>query len=190
VDNSEAPTVCPLFQRVEGPFYSSRRSVECWGGGSQALMICRHSSWMVLMLAPWSVVSQYPGSVPPDSTLHRCDRISWSGRIYSKSCDAPPLLGNAQDCFGVAVGCMQKWALGSKCFLSHPLDQTDITTINPIHSRCVCGSGNHRVSNLGRVQGRPHLLVRSHLPGVARWLILSPNVYLQVKITTQLVELY
>jgi hypothetical protein len=122
------------------------------------------------MLAPWSVVGRYSGSVPSDSTLCRCGRTSWSGRIYSKSCDALPLVGNAQDCFRVAVGCMQTWACGSKCFLLHPLDQTDITTANPIHSKCVCENGNHRDSDRGRVQGQPHLLVRPHLPGVARWL--------------------
>jgi hypothetical protein len=166
--------------------------LERWGSGSQvqpaaAPTIHRHSLWTVLMLAPWSVVSWYPGSVPPDSTLCRCGRIFWSGRIYSKSCDAPPLIGNAQDCFGVAVGCMQKWAHGSQCFLSHPLDQTDTTTVNPLHPKCACGSGNRRDSDRGRVlgrphqqgrphllirphqQGRPHLLIRPHLPGVARW---------------------
>jgi hypothetical protein len=55
-----------------------------------------------------------------------------------------------------------------------PFDQTDITTVNPIHSKCVCGSSNRRDSDRGRVQGRPHqlgrlhLLVRPHLPGVAQ----------------------
>jgi hypothetical protein len=107
--------------------------------------------------------------------LHRCSRISWSGRIYSKPCDAPPLVGNAQDCFIVAVGCMRKWARGSKCFLSHPLVQTHITIVNPIHSKCVCGSSNRLDSNRGRVQGRPHLLVRTHLPGVAWWLVCIPK---------------
>jgi hypothetical protein len=56
-----------------------------------------HSSWMALMLAPWLVVSQCLGSVLPDSIFCRCSHISWSGRIYSKSCDALPLVGNAQD---------------------------------------------------------------------------------------------
>jgi hypothetical protein len=44
--------------------------------GVAAPMICRVSSWMVLMLTPWSVVSWYPGSIPLDSTLRRCGRIS------------------------------------------------------------------------------------------------------------------
>jgi hypothetical protein len=175
-----------LFQRVEGPFYSSGRSVGALRRretgtaapiGAAAPTIRRHLSWTVLMLAPWLVVSQYPGSVPPDSTLCRCGRISSSDCIYSKPCDAPPLIGNAQDCFGVAVGCMQKWACGSKCFLSHPLDQTDVTLVNLAHTKCVCGSGNRRDTDRSRVQGlpvRPHLLIRPHqqgrphLPGVAR----------------------
>jgi hypothetical protein len=128
------------------------------------------------MLAPWSVVSRYLGSVSSDSTLCRCGRTSWSGRIYSKPCDAPPLVGNAQDCFRVVVGCMrQKWACGSKCFLSHPLDQTDITTTNPIHSKCVCGSGNHRDSDRGRVLVQSHQQGGPHLPGVARWLLFIPK---------------
>jgi hypothetical protein len=63
---------------------------------------------------------------------------------------------------------MQKWARGSKCLFSHPLDQVDITTVNAIHLKFVCGSGNRLVLNHGGVQGRPHLLVRPHLPGVAR----------------------
>jgi hypothetical protein len=69
---------------------------------------------------------------------------------------------------------MQKWVCGSKCLLSHPLDQTDITMTNPIDSKCVCGIGNRLDSRRGRVQGRPHLLVRPHmlvrphLPDVAR----------------------
>jgi hypothetical protein len=177
VDNGEAPVVCPLFQRVEGPFYSSGRSVGAlrWREpgtaaprGAAAPTIHCHLSWTVLMLSPWSAVSRYPGSVPPDSTFCRCGRTSRSGRIYSKPCDAPPLVGNAQDCFEVVVGCMQKWARGSKCFLSHPSNQTDITTVNPLHPKCVCGSGKRWDSNRGRVQGRPHLLVRTHLLGVAR----------------------
>jgi hypothetical protein len=151
-------------------------------------MICRHSSWTVLILAPWSIVSRYLGLVPPDSKLHRRGHISWSSCIYSKPCDAPPLVGNAQDCFGVAVGCMQKWAHGSKWFLSQPLDQTDLSTTNPIHSKCVCGSDHRLDSNCGGVQGRPHLLVRPHqqagphllvrphLPGVARWLLFIPKM--------------
>jgi hypothetical protein len=68
-----------LFQRVEDHFYSSGRSVGALRQrepGTAAPMIHRHSSWMVLMLAPWSVASRYPRSVSPDSTLCRCDRIS------------------------------------------------------------------------------------------------------------------
>jgi hypothetical protein len=129
------------------------------------------------MLAPWSVVSRYPGSVPSDSRLNRCGRISWSGRTYSKPCDAPPLVGNAHDCFGVAVGCKQKWTRGSKCFLSHPLDQTDITTANHIHSKCDCGSGNHLDSCRGRVQCRPHL------PSMAQLLIFIPKCIPAIKNT-------
>jgi hypothetical protein len=177
VDNSEAPAVCPLFQRVDGPFYSSGRSVgvlRWWEPdtttplGATTPMIHHHLSWMALMLSPWSVVSWYPGSVLLDSMFSRC------GHIYSKSCDAPPLIGNAPDCFGVAVGCMQKWARGSKFFLSHPLDQTDITMVNPLHAKCVSGSRDWRDADRGRVQGwphhqgRPHLLVRPHLPNVVR----------------------
>jgi hypothetical protein len=200
-----------------GSFYSSGRSVGAlrWRElgtaaplGAAAPTIHRHSSWTLLMLAPWSVVSWYARSVPPDSTLCRCGRISWSGRIYSKSCDAPPLVGDAQDCFRVAVGGMQMWARGSKCFLSHPLDQTDITTVNPTHTNCVCGWGNRRDSDRGRVQGqphqlgRPHLLIRPHQQGQPHLLVrrtylewssdslFIPNAYLQVKIPTQLVELY
>jgi hypothetical protein len=142
-------------------------------------MICRHSSWTVLILTPRSVVSRYPGSVPPNSKLSRCGLISWSGRIYSKPCDAPPLVGDAQDCFGVAVGCMQKWTRGSKCLFSHPLDQTDIATTYLIHSKCVCGSDSCLDPSRGRVQGRlyqqarQNLLARPHLPGVARWLLFT-----------------
>jgi hypothetical protein len=51
---------------------------------------------------------------------------------------------------------------------SHHLDQTDITTVNPIHTKCVCRSGNLLDSDRGRVQGQPHqqdwphLLIWSH----------------------------
>jgi hypothetical protein len=194
VDNSESLAVCLLFQQVEGPFYrvGVRWSAEA-AGARHGPDLPPFVVWAVLMLAPWSVVSRYPGLVPLDSTLRWCGCISWSGRIYSKSCDAPPLVGTAQDCFGVAVGCMHKWARGSNCLFSHPLDQTDITTANPIHSKCVCGSGNRLDSNRGGVQvrphqqgrpyvlvrphqqGQPHLLVRPHLPGVALWLIFIPK---------------
>jgi hypothetical protein len=132
-------------------------------------MICHHSSWTVLILTPRSVMSRYPGPDPPESTLRSCGHISWSGNIYSKPCDAPPLVGNAQDCFRVAVGCMQKCARGSKSLFSHPLDQTDITTTYPIHSKCVWGSYSRLDSSRGGVQGRPHL------PSVARWLLFIPK---------------
>jgi hypothetical protein len=132
----------------------------------------------------------------PDSTFCRCGRISWSRRIYSKLCDAPPLVGTALYCFRVAVGCMQKWARGSKCFLPHPLDQTDITTVNPLHPKCVvevviartrvvagCRAG--RTSRAGRTywSGRTCLVWSGDSPFI-------PYAYMQVKIPTQLVELY
>jgi hypothetical protein len=68
---------------------------------------------------------------------------------------------------------MQEWARGSKCFFSYLLDQTDITTENPILSKCVCGSGNRLVSNYDGVQGQPHLLVRSHQQGRPHLLVWS-----------------
>jgi hypothetical protein len=91
---------------------------------------------------------------------------------------------------------MQEWACGSKCFFSHYLDQTDITTVNPIHSKYVCGSGDRLDSNHGEVQGgRTSTVGRTCWFGrtCLVWLgdsFLSPNAYLQVKIPTQLVELY
>jgi hypothetical protein len=150
-------------------------------------MMCRLSSWMVLMLAPWSVVSQYPRSVLPDSLLRRCDRISWSGRPYSKPWDALPMIGSAQDFFKMVVGCMQRWAHGSKCFSSTPLDQTDITPALPIHIRRVCemmvtwtrdvaGCRADRIWwTLPHQQGRLHLMVWLCLLGVARWLLIYPQ---------------
>jgi hypothetical protein len=68
-----------------GSFYSSGRSVGAlrWREpgtsvplAAAAPMIHRHSSWTVLMLAPWSIVSLFSGSVPPDSMLCRCGHIS------------------------------------------------------------------------------------------------------------------
>jgi hypothetical protein len=85
---------------------------------------------------------------------------------------------------------------GSKCFLSHPLDQTDITTVNPTiqsvfvevviaGTQIVAGCRAGRTSRAGRTCwfGRTFLVWHGDS-------LFIPNAYLQEKIPTQLVDLY
>jgi hypothetical protein len=70
---------------------------------------------------------------------------------------------------------MWRWAHGSKCLFSTPLDKTDITSSHPIHPRCILGNDGHLDLSHGRVQGRPHLMVRPFLLGVTWWLTIYPK---------------
>jgi hypothetical protein len=187
----EAPFICKWGRlSVWAHFHRCGRMRRCG----------RPLTWTLLILAPKAVEGRFLASILADMAVGRC------GRPTSKLWDELPSLGDAQDCLGmtvVAVGRPEKWTHWSKWSQLHPFDQTNISLINLVHPSCARGEGldwdqgrgtgqvRSHLPGRPHLQGRPCLVVRPCLAHVARWLHSPPlNVYLSIKIATQLLELY
>jgi hypothetical protein len=73
-----------------------------WGGAAGP-MICRLSTWTLLIHAPEAVEGQFLASILAGMAVGRCGQPSRCGRPTFKPWDEPPYLGAAQDALGMTV---------------------------------------------------------------------------------------